>query len=287
MRKGNLTQADREFIASNLNSMSPQEIADKLDRPLHSIEKVISVLAAQLPKAESAAARWHLKHSMHWKQLKEEFDENELNYIEDQYIKYVDQFKQDIVATEEVQILDLIKIEVLQQRNLKGKQKINENIRRYEQMCQSTLDTVDGNFGKLEDSDKERIMEMRKNIQAALQAESVRTVEYVSLQQEHNKLAEKVMGSRDQRVKEIMNSKVSWHGHIKKLLERDKQINDSRFLELNKLGAEREFERLSEPHIYADKTTDNPILSAEVVEKFANLGKLLQEQPSVTPEPVI
>ncbi len=231
---GTLSNEERKFILDNMDNLEIDVIAKQLNRSPLVIEKVIRGQMA-LPISENNTTRWHLRKSLHWKHLKDAFTERELNTIEDQYVKYVEQFKGDIIATEEVQILNLIKVEILMERNLTGKMLIGENIKRYKQMVESLLTRFNHNFADMEEADRATIMELEDKISACLQAEASRTTEYVDLLKQHNALTEKVMGSRDQRVREILSTKVSFTGLVKQLMDRDKQEKDSRFLELNLL----------------------------------------------------
>lgn len=271
-KSGALSNKDRSWIIQNINKMTVEEMSNQIGKNIAVIEAAIKT-HTNMPEANNETARWNLKKSLHWKHLKEEFNEAELNKIEDQYVKYVDQFREDIVATEEVQILNLIKLEILADRNLKGKMSMSGNIDENQKIIDSMLGGVDGDWNRLDKDQQSMIMELKKQTQACLDAVAHRTSEYVELQKQHNALADKVMGSRDQRVKEILNQKVSFLGLVKELLDREKQLRDSRILELHNLGTEKEYKRLIQPHKYADDLLDNPILSAETIGELNKLEK--------------
>ena len=276
-KTGGISKEDRQFIIDNMNILSVEDIAEKVGRHVYLIEKIIKNYA-QLPQADNQSARWHLRRSIYWKHLKEEFSDQELNMIEDMYVKYVQQFNEDVYASEEVQILNLIKLQIMMDRNLKGKQKIVDNMRNYERQAQNFLDRVNDDISALTEDERNVVMDLQDKAQACLSAESQRTIEYVNLQKEHNTLLEKVMGSRDQRVKQILNQKISFFGLVKELLDRDKADKESRFLQLYCKAADKEFDRLSAPHKYEDGSIDNPILTAEVVEKYDELEKKGKEK---------
>lgn len=264
---GSFTNEERQFILDNQDTMSVDDIGKQLNRKPLLIEKFIQSHTT-LPTADNKGARSHLRRSSFYKHLQQEFTPDELEYIQEQYVKYVQQLKEGVAATEEVQLLSLIKVEVLQQRNLKNKQKISDNAGRYQQMVNDMMVSVSGNFAKLDKDDQQKIMDLNNSIQACMNAEGAKTNEYIELQKQHNELTKKLMASRDQRVNEIVSMKTTWSGYMKQLQDRDKQMEESRRLNITKLATEREFERLSQPHRYADKSVDNPVLMAEVVEKF-------------------
>lgn len=266
-KSGAISNSERKFILENMATMSIEDMAKRIGRNISMVEKVIH-MQTNLPEAESNTVKWHLKRSLNWKHMKEEFTESELDKIEDQYTKYVQQFQENINATEEVQILNLIKIEILMDRNLKGKMKIGESINRYSKMVQSIMDAVDDDFSSLTEVQQKNVMDLEKGKQEALGAESARTTELVSLQKEHNTLMAKVMGSRDQRITEVLNQKVSVFGLIKQLIDVDRQKQDSRILELYGKAADAELMRLAQPHKFLDDSIDNPVLSHEVVTRL-------------------
>lgn len=264
---GTISVEDRKFILGHMNDMSAEEIAEKLNRNTLVVQRVIQTYT-NMPNIVNDAVRWRLKKSNHWKQLKKAFTEDELSYIEDEYVTIVQQFQENVVATEEVQILDFVKTGVLQQRNLEAKQKIQENLNEYGRMVQAIEDAHGSNFAELSNEDRDTIMDLKNKQAACMNAESNRTVEWLNLQKEKDVLYEKIMGSREQRVKEILNTKISFTQYVKELLEKDKQEKESRFIQLYNKATTKELDRLASPYKYADGIIDNPILSAEVVEMF-------------------
>ncbi len=262
---GSFTNDERQFILEHQDDMSTEEIGKHLNRKPLLVEKFIQSHTT-LPTADNKGARSHLRRSTFYKHLQQEFTPDELEYIQEQYVKYVQQLKEDIAATEEVQLLSLIKVEVLQQRNLKGKQKISDNATRYQQMRDDMMKDVNGDFSKLDKDAKNTIMELSNSMQACMNAEGAKTNEYIELQKQHNELTKKLMASRDQRVNEIASIKTTWSGYIKQLQDRDKQLEESTRLGITKKATEKEFKRLAKPHEYADKTIDNPVFTAEVVD---------------------
>lgn len=275
--KGPLSNDDRQFVLKNMNNMSISEMAEKLEKNPVLIEKVIRTYTA-MPNIANDSVRWRLKKSNHWKQLKQAFTESELSYIEDEYVVIINQFQENVVPTEEVQILDFIKTSVLQQRNLEAKRRISDSLDSYAKMVQDIEDSYGNNFSEMTEEDKNRIMDLKNKEAACRQAESARTTEWLALQKEKDVLYDKLMGSRDQRVKEALNTKVSFLSHVKELLERDRQEKDSRIIGLYKKSVNKEYDRLRQPHAFADKVIDNPILNSDVVEYFDKMNEKQEEE---------
>jgi hypothetical protein len=118
------------------------------------------------------------------------------------------------------------------------------------------------------DADKAFALSLETQLQVARKQEQDRTNEYVKLQERLDKLMESLKATRDQRVKQIESSKVSFVEVIKVLNRRDVQEREGRQNELLRMASEVEYERLGRPHRYEDNQEDSPILSADTV----NLG---------------
>lgn len=267
-KSGALSNKDRAWIIQNINKMTVQEMSDKIGKNVAVIEGAIKTHSS-VPDAEGQAARWQLKKSVHWKTLKQQFTEEELNKIEDLYVMFIEQFDDDdIVGSEIIQILDVLKLEIMKDRNLKGKMSMGDNVGENQKIIDSLISSVDGDWNALSTEDQRTIMELKKGIEASKDAVARRTIEYLDIQKQCNTLTDKLMGSRHQRVTEILNKKVSFLNIVVDLQKKDKQVADSRMLQLHNLGTEKEYERLIQPHKYADDLMDNPILCAETIEEL-------------------
>jgi hypothetical protein len=280
LKGGAFTNDERKFIVENMNDMTPEQMGVKLNRNPVLINKFIAS-HVNLNDGDNKTVRANLRKSVFFKNMQQEFDEDELNYIQEQYVRYMDQVNQNVVATEEVQLLSLIKVEVLMSRNLKNKKRIFENAARYREQVNNMIERVGGQFANLTTEDRKAVMELQNHEASCFQADGSNSEEYIKLQKEHNTLNGKLKTSRDQRVDEIANSKTTFAGYLRDLLKLDKQIEESRQLELNKKAMYKELDRLSQPHEYADKSVDNPILTADIIDKFDKEEKnARQEQPA-------
>ncbi len=266
-KNGAISANDRRYILENSNTMSAEQIAENLGKNPKIIEREIKNYVS-LPQAENNTIRWHLKQSPDWKHLRGQFTPEELVLIENKYVKYIEQMKDDIVATEETQIINMIKIEILMDRNLKGKMKLHENIRQFEAQKEAIMDRVEGDFALLSDEQNEQITEINGLISSSRNVESARTSEYIELQKEFNTLSTKLKASRDQRVDRVLDARFSFTTYVKDLMNRDKQEKESRFVELYSKSVDKEEDRLITAHKYADGSYDNPILSVEILEKL-------------------
>lgn len=272
-KRGRLSQKELAYITKHASSMTYEQIALKLNRTVEVIREAAKLNAPPEAVAkndgieeEKVAIRQELRNSESWKRLKDELTTEELVLFEEEYVKLMSQFKGDVLATEEIQIIQAIKFDILMSRNLKARQRALKDISRLEGIQEDLLRKFNGDISSLGDEDKNFIITLETQLQSAKAAEQDRTSEYVKLQDRHESLMKTLKATRDQRIKQIESSKVSFLGFLKMLSERDKQESEGRQLELMKLASETELKRLGRPHKFADGNEDSPILCADTVD---------------------
>lgn len=272
---GRLSRESEKFIAENSNTMSAEEMSEKLGVSIKSVQSILDVYG-NIP-SNNIAWKQYLRRSAAWKQMKNQFTDDELDYFEDQYVKLMEQFKEDVLSTETTQILQLIKIEILMDRNLQSKKRSREQIENLEQMQKTTIDKYGGNFTALAQEDQQSVIELGRQIAGFTSAEQNATKEYADLQKSHNEILKMLKAARSDRITSIENSKISFTGFVKNLMNKDVQEAESRQNTLFQLASKKELDRLGSPHKYIDNSIDLPILSAETIE---NLEKLNKEEES-------
>ena len=135
MRKGRFSKTEISFITENHDSLSHQEIAQKLNRDADSIKNFIkSKLGESLEDKKRIQALYDLKNRPYWKDLQQQFNEHELEMLLYHWGRIIGQFRDDVLPTEELQVLDAIKLEVLMNRALKNQQTNMEDIVRFEEL---------------------------------------------------------------------------------------------------------------------------------------------------------
>ena len=133
MKKGRYSVEDMKFIEANAEVLSPEEIAEAIERDPDSVRdwigKNIGFSAKQ--KKEAAVAN-ELKSKPYYRELIHQFAAEELEMFEFHFKKMWSQFKDDVFHTEEMQIIDTIKLEILMNRILKSQQENQTQIVTYE-----------------------------------------------------------------------------------------------------------------------------------------------------------
>ena len=133
MRKGRISDDEGRTIARLADSLPVEDIAKQLDRSVNSIEEYIKrKLKIGLNTYEIAA--YSLEDRPYWIELKAQFTDEELELFKYHWSRIISQFKDDVFPTEELQVVDVIKLEILMNRCLKGNKENIEQINTYDAM---------------------------------------------------------------------------------------------------------------------------------------------------------
>ena len=137
--------------------MSNLDIATHLDRDPISIQSYIKEKIGNNTLDDREIEALHdLQNRPFWKDLQKQFSEEELQSLLYHWSRIITQFRDDVLPTEELQIIDAIKLEILMNRALIGQQTNMRSIGEYEELV-----TVEKSKS-LEIQDKEYIYNMEK-----------------------------------------------------------------------------------------------------------------------------
>lgn len=262
MRTGRLDLNEQEYIKKNVGEMSPEAMATFLDRDPKSIlawiKKNIGFNAADRKEVEAFN---DLKEKVYWADLEEQFSEDELEMFIFHWKKMWSQFRDDVFHTEEIQIVDTIKLEILMNRSLRSQNETLKTISRLEGTLQEEKalphDQVDWNLV----SNLERQCAVLRASQEALSRD------YKDLQTKKSAMLKDLKGTREQRIKAIEDSKTTFGSLIKKIIT-DPEFRKmaGREMEKMRLATDKERERLGGTHLYEDGVADQPFLTSETVQ---------------------
>ena len=263
MKKGRFGKDDMQFIEANAEVLSPEAIAEHLDRDPDSIRDWIKKNVGFSPKQKKeAAVANELKEKPYYRELSSQFSPEELEMFEFHFKKMWSQFKDDVFHTEEMQIIDTIKLEILMNRILKGQQDNQREISVAETLVREE---------KSRDKDQ-RDMDLVVNLerQVAILRASMETLskDYKDLFARKATMLKDLKGTREQRVKAIEDSKLTFASLVKKIAT-DPQYRGDLGIEMEKmrLAMENEKERLSEYSQYEDGQVDQPFLTPDTVKE--------------------
>lgn len=268
-----LSKLDITFIQKHAETMSAKELSEKLGKDIELIQDYLVKYGVLPPppkkgprqdKSNPLVIRKELKTSEAWFRLQQELTTDELRYFEESYVKLMAQFRGDVLSTEETQIFDCIKLEILKSRNLMERRKSRDDIVRLERLRSDYMKKF-SSVSDMEEADRDFIHDLELQISANKAAEQSRTSEFVKLQERHDALLKNLKATRDQRVKEIESSKENILALFKALQHKDMQQRESRATVLMQMAIEKERNRLGAPATYLDNSQDRPILNSDTV----------------------
>lgn len=265
---GPWTDKEKTFIAENADKLSFQEIARQIERDPETVSKYIrKTLGLRIKKKGNSSfatltSGTNIENSFIWKHLKQELNEEELELFLYNWNRIIVQFKEDVFPTEEIQIVDTIKIDILMGRCLKTQKEIIEQINEIQNEINKLVEEKDDIHLMKIDS-----LEIRKSAKQSI-AEKLHS-EYTDLLQRKGNLFKELKATRDQRFKKVENARTTFVGWINQI------INDNLlrkelglYIEKNRLAMNAEEIRLSQPFTYSDKTIDLPLLTPETLNQL-------------------
>ena len=143
MRKGRLSKTEGRFITENADTLSVEAIADELDRDPKSIELFIK-RKLKLGLSEEEEVAYSLEDRPYWKELGQQFSTDELVLFQYHWGRIISQFKDDVLPTEELQVVDAIKLELLMNRSLKQNKANIDQINAFEGLSREELNGKTG-----------------------------------------------------------------------------------------------------------------------------------------------
>jgi hypothetical protein len=170
------------------------------------------------------------------------------------------QFKDDVFHTEEMQIIDTVKLEILMNRILKSQQDTISKIAEIEEEL-----IIEKKLNK-DDQDRDLIINLERQIAVLRSSQETLSRDYKDLQTRKATMLKDLKGTREQRIKAIEDSKETFAALITKLVT-NVEFRHTVGLEMEKMriAAEKERARLSEEIVYEDNNVDRPLLNSESV----------------------
>lgn len=263
---GRITHKEEAYILENLGDKTIEEIAKELNRDVKTLQKIVKRIAISENSTVVATSR-QLKDKPYWKELEKQFSPLELELFVQHWHNIVNQFKHDTFYTEELQIVEVIKLEILSNRILTDQHQVRLDIEKtHDEII--TEKKRDGSS----DSSKAMIMILETKLTQLNIALNQYMSDYESMLKHKKDMMKEIKGSRNDRIKQIESSRESFTGWFRNFIinpEQRKEIGV--WVEKMRLAADYEVVRLSELHKYENGEYDLPILNSETV-------KLIEEK---------
>lgn len=259
MRKGRISKEEERFISKNIEAMAIEDLARELDRDVLSLEQFIKRKLKHGLSAEEAVA-FSLEDRPYWIELRSQFTEDELELFKYHWSRIIAQFKDDVFPTEELQVIDVIKLEILMNRCLKSNKDNIELLSSYERSLK------DERALNKEQQDQDYIINLERQLASVRASQESLNRDYRELQSKKASMLREMKGTREQRIKRLEDSKqsfTSWVAHLMQDPDTMKQYGIE--MEKMRLAMLKEKERLSAFHKYDDGIIDQPFLTPDTV----------------------
>lgn len=266
-KRGQLGLEEEKFIRDNIGLLSIEQIADQLNRTVKPVERYISEAKIGLKTPDEQENDKTLRQKLHaktfWTEIERQFDKDsgELDYFEDTWIGLIKQFREDVLAAEELQIKQFITIDILINRSMKER-------KRHISDTEKLQVEVDREYALDEElRDGPKLANLETQLSFARNSIANYTNEYTKLLNEQQKISKDLKATREQRIKRIEDGKSSWIGLIRMLEDEEIREKQGREMEIMAMAVEKNKQLLSEYHQYADDGVDMPLLTPETIIK--------------------
>lgn len=260
--KGRLSKTEWDYIERNCNDMTAEEMADKLGRDIEAVRTYLQKIGKSNNKKAvlEVQAEYDLKERDFWKDIKSQFSEDEQKLFLYHWKRMIGQFRRDVLPTEELQIVDLIKLEILMNRALKDQKFHMDSVERLNAELM-LLERV-----PLAERDKELYFSVQRQIANAGAAKESLSREFKELLNQKKQLFKDMKATREQRVQRLESDKKNFAGLVSRLLEDPEFYEEQgKLMEMMRMATLSAHDKLGQYHTYADGKVDRPILNEKTV----------------------
>lgn len=267
IKRGLPNKSEVEFV-SNFFALSDEELAQKLNRSINVIRKIRRRIAQErglsVREAENRELTYSdeitlLRERPYYKDLQNQYTAEELKMVEYHWATLKQQFK-EITHTEELQILLLINLQTLINRNLAGQNRSSMTLDKYEQELAEEMRKP------VEQQDSFRKASLTETYIPSLRdAIKGYNQEYKALLERYAQVMRDLKSTRDQRLKEVENGKKTFFDFLKTMQDATQRRRESQEMELVKLSVTRLADKLSETVKFEDDEYCQPFLTPDTV----------------------
>jgi hypothetical protein len=255
-KRGPWSKEEKQYIAEKCSTMTALEIAGHLQRNSDAVVKYIKENHANSFTETARGAEYDIKRSPVWYDLERQFTKEELNMFLFHWGRIISQFRDDVYPTEEMQVIDTIKLEILMNRCLSQQQGCMNDIRALEKQLLWERGQDPKNVAEI--GNLERQISILRAAQESINSD------FKDMLNRKNGILKEMKATRDARIKHLESNKHNFLSIIRRIVEdREFRSRIGKDMEKMRLATNVEYERLSEYHQYVDGTLDQPILTPE------------------------
>lgn len=287
LKKGGLTDEEKRKIESMIDVSTFADIGRALNRNPHTIRKYCqrNALSNDLTSKKKYVDN-RAKHNHHLVVMQQQLSKEEYEFAIQVYKGMMDQFGNDVIYSEEVQIIEYCMITCLLNRAFSREMELSSSIKEQKKLraeWQKKKDDLAEDKGEDEDEDKEaekydlEDYYLDKMEQIDLRIADMQT-EYIQVKKDQINFLEKkdaitkaLHVSRKDRATELTKVNQNF-GDLVLFMKKNEEFRKVVGLEIERmrLGIKEEYIRLSQLHLFADNVEDYPILNTEVITREEN-----------------
>lgn len=259
LKKGRISKEEDLIIQGNLTT-PVDELATLLSRNVESLAEYIKKKHGAI-KSLKTLDRYSLLERPFYKELKKQFSGEELDLFKYYWDNMVSQFNKDVFATEEIQILDVCKLEILMNRclitshtNIQLVSSLEDRLREFETLISPDLEEQEMAMGW------ERQLSVLRSSQESL------TRELREILSKKAGMLKDMKATREQRIKRLEDSRESFPSWVANMMQNPDTIRKYGIeMEKMRLATIKEKKRLSAYYKYDDGLVDQPFLNVDTI----------------------
>lgn len=260
--QGRLSKSEWLFIEENAERLTAEEIARELKRDLDPVLKYLRKIGKSLNKKADfeVQAEYDLKSREYYTELQKQFSKEELELFMYHWKQIVAQFERNILPTEELQVLDVIKIELIMNRSLVDEREAILKIHELNEELSTQL------LIPLHEQDREFVLSLERQINGYKAARTQLARDYKELQSKKDQILKTLKATREQRVEKIDNNKMTFASLVHKLVAEPEFVREqNKKMEKMRLAMEVERNKLGSYHTFADGSVDRCLINEDTV----------------------
>ena len=257
-KRGKLSIDEMNFIRQNCFNISIEEIAETLNRTKTPVQKFIDKENLKMRNmSDDEHLLVGLRDRYYYKELKKQFGDPELIFFEHQWIDYFKQFSEDVTHTEEMEILEVIRTEVLINRGMEDRQEVLRNIARLNKLIEDEMDKPPAT------RDTQALASFQTQLGAAISSKSAYINEHEKLLTKKERLLKDLKGTREQRKRNADDAKTNFTSWLRQLDSKEFRQQEGFDMEVHRVASEKAMDKLAQYHEYEDGTVDQPMLNSD------------------------
>ncbi len=257
-KRGALSTKEMNYIRQNCFDLSIEEIAKNLGRTESPVRKFIdkeNLKARDLTDSEHLLST--LRSKFYYQEFKKQFSDGEIIFFEHNWIDFFRQFNEDVTHTEELQILEVIRTEILINRSMEDRRTIMENIEQLERLIDQEMDK------EPDEQDPSLIGVFQTQLGSLIGSKGSYINEHEKLLTKKEKYLKDLKGTREQRKRVADDAKTNFSMWMRELDTIEMREAEGFDLMVQAAAADKAQERLSDYHQFEDGEVDRPLLNSD------------------------